>query len=503
MRRPWFIILAALWTVAVLGRAHAQPPPGATSGVPTAPSAAAKGDSKTPTAVGRIVDKSGPLALPEDLPAAPRFIVVELHDEVTLGMAAFLERAVETTKRGDFFVVDIRTFGGRVDAAVRIRDALLNCRERGVWTVAYINPRAISAGALIAYATDIIVVGQGASMGASTPVQIGEDQEMKPVAEKVVSYMRTEMRSTAEARGRSGDIAEAMVDADIAIEGLSDAGKLLTLDGKQALDWGVANYEASTFDDVVKRLGYDPAQVPIERVTSNWAERVAAWLSMPVFASLLMSIGMLALMVGLYSQNYTVVAVGAVCLIVFFGGHFVVRLAGIEDIAIFIIGLALIAYEVSAPGHIFPGVIGAVCVFAALLMGLVDFQSLDFSVQWQAGYITTALTTLFGAILLTLVFSIGIFRFLPSSGFGQRIMLKTTITTRSGDRTHAERSSLVGATGTALNELRPSGKVRIGDKRYDAKAEHGFVEKGGLVKVTRHDGFDLIVIELKDTEDNA
>jgi len=493
-------ILAIVVMIVALEPVHAQPSPSAPAPSSSSVAEPAAANAEAPA---RKVEKSGPHAVPGDLPETPRFVVVALHDEVTLGMASFVERVAETLQKDDIFVLDIRTFGGRVDAAVRIRDTVLHCRDRGAWAVAYVNPRAISAGALIAYATDVIVVAPGASMGATTPVQVGDDQKMQPVSEKVVSYMRSEMRSTAEARGRNGDVAEAMVDSDIAIEELSQAGKLLTLDGKQALAWGVASFEAGSTNALVEGLGYDPSQVVLTEVTSNWAERVAAWLSMPVFASLLMSIGMLALMVGLYSQNYTVVSIGAVCLLVFFFGHFVVRLAGVEDIALFAIGLTLIAYEVYAPGHIFPGTIGAACVVAALLMGLVDFGSIDFSVQWQAGYVTTALTTLFGAFLLTLVLTIGAFRMLPESKFAQRIMLQTSIDTRSGDRAHTKRSSLAGATGTAATELRPTGKVRIDNERYDAKAAHGFIERGERVKVQRHDGFELVVSKLIVEEDTA
>lgn len=110
----------------------------------------------------------------------------------------------------------------------------------------WVNPRAISAGALISFACDVIAVAPGATLGAATPVQLGEGGEMKAVAEKVVSYMRKEMRATAEAKGRRGDIAEAMVDADAEVPGLDEQGKLLTLDGAQALAWGVAEVQAGS-----------------------------------------------------------------------------------------------------------------------------------------------------------------------------------------------------------------------------------------------------------------
>src|SRR5882757_7213629 len=97
-----------------------------------------------------------------------RLIVASLSGEVDIGIAAFLGRVARDAAPGDLLVLDIDTFGGRIDAAVQVRDALLGCRAK---TVAFVHPRAISAGALIALATDVIVMARGATIGAATPVQ--------------------------------------------------------------------------------------------------------------------------------------------------------------------------------------------------------------------------------------------------------------------------------------------------------------------------------------------
>ena len=98
-----------------------------------------------------------------------------------------------------------------------IRDSLLNAR---VLTVAFVNKRAISAGALISLAAEKIVMADGGTIGAATPVQMGQPgAPAQPVAEKTVSYVRKEFRATAESRKRPPLIAEAMVDADVEIPG--------------------------------------------------------------------------------------------------------------------------------------------------------------------------------------------------------------------------------------------------------------------------------------------
>jgi membrane-bound serine protease (ClpP class) len=100
----------------------------------------------------------------------PVVYVAPIEGMIDLGLAPFVERVLrEATDAGAAAVIlEINTFGGRVDAAVLIRDALLNAKVR---TVGFINKRAISAGALIALATERIVIAQGGTIGAATPVQ--------------------------------------------------------------------------------------------------------------------------------------------------------------------------------------------------------------------------------------------------------------------------------------------------------------------------------------------
>jgi membrane-bound serine protease (ClpP class) len=485
--------------------ALAPEPP--TAGAPEAPEAEV--DAPAPSklrASKRPATPPGPFAVPDDLPQQARFVVVELHEEVSLGMAAYVERVANRLERDDILVLDINTFGGRVDAAVMIRDALLHAGDRGAKVVAYVNPRAISAGALISFAADVIVVAPGSTMGAATPVQI-EGGKMESVEEKVVSYMREEMRSTAEARGRNGDIASAMVDPDVEIDGLDDAGKTLTLDGKASLAWGIASFEAHDFDALVAGLGYGgPGGKPytVVEVGWSWAETVAGWLSGSVLSGLLMTIGMLGIMIGLYTGGPPLaLGLGAGCLALFFFGHHIVNLAGIEDILLFLVGLSLIAFEVLVPGHILPGVAGLLCVVAALFLGLVDFGTVDFSVQWEAGYIGRALSTVFGSLLATVILGYAAFKLLPDTPFGRGLVLSTAIDVRASDDVQRQAAGIVGEIGETATGLRPSGKVVVRGKRYDAQAESGYIDAGVAVRVVRSDGFHIVVTPVEPKEETS
>jgi membrane-bound serine protease (ClpP class) len=430
----------------------------------------------------------GPRPLPE-IPHGGQVTIQEIRDTIDLGMTAFIERVARGQKKGDLWVLDINTLGGRVDAAIAIRDTLLRSPAR---TVCWVNPRAISAGALISLACDVIVVSSGATIGAATPVQIGQGGEMKPVEEKVVSYMRKEMKSTAEAKGRRGDIAEAMVDADLEVPGLDEKGKLLTLDGKQAIAWGIAEGEATSTAELFQFLGRDvPAK--LQRPKLSWAESLARFLSDPVVAGILMSLGMLGILVELYNPGHGVsLLVGLICLGVFFFGHHIVKLAGWEEIVLFLVGIALIGYEVFLPGHIVPGVIGMLCVLGALVMALVNLEHVPIDVAWKAGWLTRAFSTVSGAVVLTTLLGWGIAKLLPQTRLGRPLILDAHLSASTGSSSSAL-DGLVGTLGTAVTELGPVGKILVGDSRHEGVSERGWVAAGARVRIVRVDGRRLVV----------
>jgi membrane-bound serine protease (ClpP class) len=223
----------------------------------------------------------------------PVVSVAPIEGIIDLGLAPFVKRVLEEAEQAGAaaVVLDINTFGGRVDAAVQIRDALLSSRVR---TIAFVNKRAISAGALIALAAEKIVMADGSTIGAATPVQMGQPGEKtEPVGEKTVSYVRKECRATAESRTRPPLIAEAMVDADVVIPKLIDKGKLLTLTTEEALKHKLIDFRADSIENALQQLGLVAPE--IRNVSANWAENVVRFLTNPVVSSLLITIAMLGI----------------------------------------------------------------------------------------------------------------------------------------------------------------------------------------------------------------
>jgi membrane-bound serine protease (ClpP class) len=366
------------------------------------------------------------------LPPIPRtgpVTVVKIDKVVDLGLAPFIDRITSAGERGDLLVLDINTLGGRIDAAIMIRDALLHTEAR---TVCWVNPRAISAGALIALACDVIAVAPGATLGAATPVQIGPSGEMTPVEAKVVSFMRSEMRATALAKGRRGDLAEAMVDADASVPGLTEKGKLLTLDGSQALAWGIADVQAADESQLFRAL--DRASPPaISRPHISWAEDLARLLSDPLVSSMLMTLGMLGILIELWAPGHgAALCAGLCCLGLFFFGHHIAMLAGWETIVMFVVGLVLVGFEIFVPGHIVPGVIGALLIVAALVLACINLDAVPIGVAWRAGWLPDALGSVFGSLGATLLVGWAIIRLLPRTAVGRALVLDARLTSGTG-----------------------------------------------------------------------
>lgn len=404
---------------------------------------------------------------------------IPLSGTIDLGLSAFVERALAAHGDAALVVLDINTLGGRVDAAIKIRDALLN---HGVRTVAFVHPRAISAGALIALACDVIAMAPGATIGAAKPIAGDGSEQSEADEEKMTSYMRAEMRSTAEAKGRRGDIAEAMVDRAVVIEGVIEAGKLLTLDTDRALALNMADLQAPSIAALLDALSLRSPNV--SSAQENWAEKIARFVTDPTVAGLLMSLGMLGLLIELYSPGIGLPgAVGVLCLSLFFGGHMITNLAGLEEVLLLVAGLALLAVELLLlPGFGVAGIAGIACIAASFFLTLL---TMPLSIAWDLGMVSEVIERLSISLLATLALALIAMRFLPRTRAMGQLVLSQATTTDAGFLSAPAETALMGVTGTALTDLRPTGKAELAGARHDVLTEGEYVERGTKVRVVQ------------------
>ena len=430
-----------------------------------------------------------------------RVYVATISGSIDLGMTPYIKRTLRkaTDSTNSTVVLDINTPGGRLDAAFEIKDSLL---ETEVPVIAYVNREAFSAGALIAIASNKIYIAPGGVLGAATPV----DSTGEKASEKVVSAVRTDFKSVAELRGRDTSIAEAMVDDEVAIEGLVEKGKLLTLTSTEALKWGYSEGEASNLDALLTAEGLGGATIiPME---PSLSEQLVRFITNPVVAGILISLGFLGLMAELTSPGFGVPGIGGLLLLaLFFWGHMLAELTGWEGVALVTIGLILIAIEMLAiPGFGVTGLLGIGSFFSGLFISMVGqgAASGDFL---RATLVLTAATTLI--IIGTWL----ILKYMPRRRAFRGLALQTSLvsgsgleepSTSKGDRkggiSSVTYTKMVGARGIALTDLRPSGVARIDNHRIDVVTEGGFIEKGKTIEVIADEEYRRVVKIVDETE---
>ncbi len=306
----------------------------------------------------------------------------------------------------------------------------------------------------------------------------------------MVSAMRSEFRALAEARGLDPRIAEAMVDEEIEVAGIVEAGKLLTLSADEALAVGYAAARYGTLEELLAGVGTPSATV---RTTSpNWAENIVRFLTNPVVAPLLLTLGFLGLLFEVKTPGFGVGGLaGLIGLGLFFGSHLIVGLAGWEELILIGAGLVLVTLEVFViPGFGIAGTLGIVALGAGLVLSMLG----RFPTLMDLG---TAFTAVVVAMGLTGAFAYAFLRHLSWSRRLGGIFLREATTKEAGYISGDVRPELVGHVGVAATTLRPAGVGIFGDERVDVVSEGPWIEAGSEIEILRSEGYRHVVREVK------
>jgi membrane-bound serine protease (ClpP class) len=424
---------------------------------------------------------------------------VPIDGTIDLGLPPYIRRAIEEAEAHDAKAVifDINTFGGRVDAATQIKDAILSA---DVLTIAFINRRAISAGALISLSCEKIYMTGGGLIGAATAV----DMSGKKGSEKVISFMREEMASTAEKRGRSKEIARGMVDEELNfthlvidgdsvevkdIEGRKE-GKLISLTTDQALKYHIADGTAENMEALLDSLGYSSVDVIESR--ENWSEAVVRFLTNPVVASLLTTFGFLGILFELQSPGWGIPGfVGLTCLILSLSASYIAELATVSDMIFILSGLALLLLEILViPGFGVVGVGGIGFIVYGLYLLLLPEVPVGEEILDQAmdGFLIGIVGAIIGLYLLG--------RIMIKTKFWEQLTAPDVQKKEDGYTNTFGWESLMGENGISDSDLHPSGWVKVANQRVFVVSEGDFIEKGTHVQILSVDGNRIVVREL-------
>ncbi|MED4715243.1 NfeD family protein [Bacillus badius] len=403
--------------------------------------------------------------------------VVPVHHEVEKGLYAFMERSFEEAAENgaQLIVLDIHTPGGAVDAAGEIGKLL---DETDIRTVAFINDRALSAGAFISLHTDAIYMVPNGQIGAAAII----DQQGNMADKKAQSYWRSAMKSAAQTNGLDPKYAIAMADPEVNLpEYGAGKGELLTFSAKEALETG---YSKATVRELKQVLQHEKAgEAQVIEVEESWAEKVARFVTNPIVVPILLSLASLGLVLELYSPGFGLPgSVGLASLLLFFYGHLVAGLAGYESVLLFIIGAVLVVAELFLPGGI-AGILGFSALAGSILLA-------GDNVKWMGVSLVIAMAiSITAMILMVKVFG-------KKMKFFKKMILNDATNTESGYVSNVNRSELLGKTGITKTPFRPSGTMMMEKERIDAVSEGGFIAPGKEVVVVKVEGARIVVREI-------
>ena len=430
-------------------------------------------------------------------PAGPVF-VFPFTQKVDATELTFLRRALKEAERAgaSAFILDMDTPGGYLDVTIDIIELLHRTK---VPTMTFVNPHALSAGALISLGTRKIYMRPDATIGAAAVVAGGGEDVQKTMRSKIESFMAAKMRAVCEENGHNPDIARAFM-----IEGtevklgdtiINPKDTLLTLNGREAakLYDGKPLLATGLAESIEELLKSERLTGSITRVESTGFEKVAFWITM--LAPLLLMGGMIGAYIEMKTPGFGIPGIiSLICFALFFGGHLVAGLAGWESVVVFVIGMILIIFEIfAAPGTVLPGLIGTMLVLGSLVWAMIDRwpgQS-----EWPSG---DALERPLFNLLLgaggAAVCAAILVRFLPNTSIYRRMVLSTA--SASGPAVTVPIVNLelkAGDVGVAATTLRPAGKAAFGGEVHDVVTGGDFIPLGTSVRVVSVDGMRVVV----------
>jgi membrane-bound serine protease (ClpP class) len=416
--------------------------------------------------VGVVLAALGLAAVPGARADIP---VVELDGVIHAVSAAYVDQAIDRADaaRAPLIVIELNTPGGLDSSMRQIVDHILAARTPVAVFVGPSGARAASAGFIITVVADVAAMAPGTNIGAAHPVAgLGSMDEV--MSKKVTNDAAAYIRGKAEVRGRNPEMAEKAV---VESKSFTD---------KEALDLHLVDLIAKNVDDLVAKLDgreikrFDGTKVTLHLagqqtvlVHMSWREAILSTVASPEILFLLL-LGALAGLGAEISHPGLVFPgiLGALCLILFlFATQIIpVNWAGVL-LVLLAVGLFVAEVKVASYGLLTLG--GLVAMILGAMM-LVDSPLPELRVDpWK----------LAPAILLFAAFTIALVRLVLQA---QR------------RRATTGREGLLGVRGEVVEDLDPEGWVRVQGEIWRARANER-VAQGERISVSSVEGLLLRV----------
>lgn len=420
-------------------------------------------------------------------PIKKKVLVMDIKAEIDPRMSRYVKLALEHADKtkADIIIIDMDTFGGALNDAKEIVDNIMDVKVP-VWV--FINSDAASAGALISIACDSIYMAPGATIGAATVVDGSGDA----APDKYQSYMRSIMRSTAEENGRDPRIAEGMVDENVVIDSLKQAGRVITFTTTEAIENNYCEAKVESIEEILKINQIENYE--LDKFSLGAAEKIIAIFLNPFISGILI----LVIIGGIYFELQTpgvgfplIAAITA--LVLYLVPYYLNGLAEYWEIIALFVGVLLIVAEVFViPGFGIAGISGIALTVISLVLIMLNNDFFNFEFVPLGDIVTAGVVSLGAMTGGVLLLFFGGAKLMQTKAF-KRIALTDTQETTQGYTVNSFNQTLMSKRGQAQTVLRPSGKVLIDGQIYDAFTRGDFIEKGEAIEVIGTEGVTLKV----------
>lgn len=440
----------------------------------------------------------------EHAPGAKKVFILPIREDIMPPLLYVVRRGVKEAMeaKADLLVLDMETNGGRVDVTEEIIEIIAKFPGQ---TATFVNKKAFSAGAFISFATGKIYMAPQSVIGAAAPVMAapgGGVQDIGGTMEiKTSSAISALVRANAEKHGHNPEVADAMVkktkELKLDDKVINEKGQILTLTNLEAeRQYGKPSkplLSAGTVENVaalIKKLGLETAHV--KRIEPSGAERLAFWVN--TISPILLIIGIAGIYIEFKTPGFGLPGiVGITAFAIYFFGGYVAGLTGLEWVAVFVVGIALVAIELFFfPGTIVLGLAGLSLILVSLVMAMVDLYpgmpSLPTLPQLRVPLNDLALAVI-GAIITIAILS----RVLPRTNLYSAMVSQGASGVQADAALEATQQQRLGQTGVALSTLRPGGKAQFGGDILDVVSEGDLIESGRKVRIIGNSGHEAIV----------
>ncbi len=408
------------------------------------------------------------LMVPASLVGAPQAHVVTIDGAIGPVSARFLAQQIKAAERESAacLVIEIDTPGG-LDTSMRqtIRDILAS----KVPVVVYVFPagaRCASAGVFIAMSADVVAMAPGTSIGAAHPVTIGQTETNKETMDKIVNDSASYIRSLAAKMGRNQDWAEKAV------------RESATATAEQALELGVIDFVIENLDSLLRAIDgkevdatkggrIKTSGIQIKRIEMGARYKILGILSDPNIAYILLILGFYGLFFELSNPGSIFPGVlGAIFLILAF---FSFQMLPINYAGLLLIVLALGFFVAEIKIHS-AGLLTIGGIASMFLGSLMLIES-------PAPFLKISYTVIISAVATTAAF------FIFAVGAGLRAQLKKPTTGSEG---------LVGEVGLAKTDIDGAGQAFIHGEIWTVSSDEK-IGQGEAVEVVSIEGLRLHV----------